>query len=154
MQLRKLDQTFYADNAKLVEALDNVDGSWESGKVRGYGVVVIDLNGLTFAIPLRTNIKHHAAYITVKSSDHGVKGKGLDFSKAVLISKASHVSSQLFKISPDEHKKLINKKVFITDKFEKYVEHYIKAVKTSDQNILNSDEYRYTTLQNYHSDLF
>jgi protein AbiQ len=71
-----------------------------------------------------------------------------------LISKASHVSSQLFKISPDEHKKLINKKVFITDKFEKYVEHYIKAVKTSDQNILNSDEYRYTTLQNYHSDLF
>jgi protein AbiQ len=153
MQLKKLDQSFYTDNTHLTEVLDNFNGNWQNGKIRGYGVVIINLNGLTFAIPLRSNIKHHAAYITVKSSIQGVKGKGLDYSKAVLISQASYVSNSLFKISPGEHKKLKNKEVFITNRFEKYVEHYIKAVQASDQNILQSAEYRYTTLKNYHSEL-
>jgi protein AbiQ len=78
MQLKKLDQSFYKDNTHLTQALDNVDGNWVSGKVRGYGVVVINLNGLTFAIPLRSNIKHKAAYITVISSIKGVKVKVKD----------------------------------------------------------------------------
>jgi protein AbiQ len=127
------------------------DGNWQNGKTRGYGVVIIDLNGLTFAIPLRTEIKHNAAYITVNSPTQGVKGKGLDFSKAVLIDQASYISSSTFKIPQDEHKKLQGKEKFITKKFEKYVGHYINAIKAADNNILQSPEYRYTTLQNYHS---
>jgi protein AbiQ len=153
MKLKKLDSSFYSDNTHLVEILDCLNGNWQTGKIRGYGVVVISINSLTFAIPLRSNIRHHAAYITVKSAIRGVKGKGLDFSKALLISKTSHVSNELFKISSSEFKSLKNKEVFITQKFEKYVDHYIKAVNASDQHILQNDEYRFSTLINYHTEL-
>ncbi len=153
MKLKKLEQSFYKNNSHLVEALDNFNGCWVKGKVRGYGVVVINLNGLTFAIPLRSNIKHKAAYITVKSAVQGVKGKGLDFSKAVLITQAGYISNSPFKISPQEYKKLQNKDVYITNKFEKYVGRYIKAINVCDKNILQSTEYRFTTLKNYHGDL-
>jgi len=152
MKLLKLDPSFYAENTHLVEALDNFDGKWEEGKVRGYAVVIINLNDLTFAIPLRTNIKHKASYITVKSKFKGIRGKGLDFSKAVLISKDEHISNNLFKISPNEHKTLQNKDHFITDRFGKYVASYVKAIKSCDKNILTSPEYRFSTLKNYHKD--
>lgn len=158
MELKKLDPSFYTDNPHLIEVLDNINGNWQSGKTRGYGVVVINLNSLKFAIPLRTNIKHDAAYITKKLPASPcplgrVKGKGLDFSKAVLIQKDSYISSSAFKIPSDEHNKLLNKEHFITKKFEKYVDRYRKAVTTADKHILQSAEYLYTTLQNYHSDL-
>ena len=153
MHLKKLDQSFYNDNSHLQEALDNSNGSWAQGKVRGYGVVVISVNNLTFAIPLRSNIRHEAAYITVRSQSLGVKGKGLDFSKALLIAADSYISSAPFKISPAEHNKLQTKEVHITKSFEKYVSKYISASHKSDRNILNSPEYRFTTLVNYHSEL-
>ncbi len=47
IQLRTLTDQFYADNKGLQEALDGSN----DGKVRGYGIVVIDLNGLVFGIP-------------------------------------------------------------------------------------------------------
>jgi len=77
----------------------------------------------------------------------------MDFSKAVLISHANYISSVPFKIPSDEHKKLQNKETHITKKFEKYVNRYIKAVKSADQNILRSAEYRFSTLKNYHTSL-
>lgn len=153
MQLKKLDSSFYEENNHLVQALDNHSGNWEAGKTRGYGIVVIDFKGLKFAIPLRTNIKHDAAYITVRSSEPNIKGKGLDYSKAVLIAQERYISNEHFKIPAAEHKKLLNKEHFVTSKFEKYVERYRKAVIVSDKNILNSHEYRFTTLQNYHVEL-
>jgi protein AbiQ len=153
MQLKKLDVSFYEENSHLIQALDNHSGNWEAGKTRGYGIVVINFNGLTFAIPLRTNIKHDAAYITVRSSEQGIKGKGLDYSKAVLIVQESYISNEHFKIPAAEHKKLLDKEHFVTAKFEKYVERYRKAVIVSDENILTSQQYRFTTLQNYHAEL-
>jgi protein AbiQ len=63
------------------------------------------------------------------------------------------VSNELFKISASEFKSLKNKEIFITQKFEKYVEHYIKAVYASAQHILQNDEYRFSTLVNYHAEL-
>lgn len=151
MQLKKLDQSFYVDNAHLVQALDNINGQWIQGKTRGYGIVVITINHLTFGIPLRTNIRHTASYPTV--GKHGSQHKGLDFSKALLISDMHHISSEIFKIPTQERNKLNNKEYYITKKFEKYVAYYIKAVKSSDKNILQSEQYRFTTLQNYHIEL-
>ncbi|CDM88562.1 type III toxin-antitoxin system TenpIN family toxin [Xenorhabdus bovienii] len=153
MKLRKLDQAFYDENTHLIQALDNEDGKWISGKTRGHGIVVININKLTFAIPLRTSIKHNAAYITQKSNQKGVKGKGLDYSKALLIINQKYISDEIFLIPPEQHKNIQGKEFFITRKFEKYVEKYIKAVKNRDRHVLNSLEYRFTTLQNYHNQL-
>ena len=153
MQLKKLDNSFYSDNTHLNEALDNHDGNWAKGKVRGYGIVIISINERSFAIPLRSNIRHKSSYITVKSNQNGIEGKGLDFTKALLISDEKYVSNLPFKISSGEHKKLANKEHFITSKFEKFVAKYIDAIQKSDKNILNSSSYRFTTLCNYHSEL-
>ncbi len=108
MQLKKLDNSFYAAHTHLIDALDNYDGKWAVGKVRGYGVVVIEINSLKFAIPLRSNIKHKASYITSKDRRPGFNGQGLDFSKALLITDERYISKETFKISADEKKKLRN----------------------------------------------
>lgn len=154
MKLVKLDNSFYRDNAHLKEALDNHRGNWTSGKVRGYGIVVIKINNLTFAIPLRSNIRHKASYIVKRSTEQGGLGKGLDYSKALLITNRSYIlTNEPFMIPPDEHKRLSNKGSHIRNSFEKYVYKYIAAVKKNDQNILCSNLYRYSTLQNYHREL-
>lgn len=154
MLLRKLDPTFYTENAHLKEALDNHHGNWERGKTRGYGIAVITITkDLKFAIPLRTNIKHSASYITVKQNRHASHGKGLDFSKALLIEQPSYVSSEVFKIPSEEFKILRSKSRFITLTFEKYVNRYVGAVNSNDNNILASEEYRFCTLINYHPQL-
>jgi protein AbiQ len=152
MKLKKLDNSFYSANTHLKQALDNINGSWDAGKIRGYGVVVIEVNELTFAIPLRSNITHSASYITANNQNRGIK-KGLDFSKALLIHSPTYISNEQYGIDKDEYKKLQNKERHITHKFGKYVEKYIKATKNSDGNILRSPEYIYTTLQNYHCEL-
>ncbi len=153
MQLKKLDQSFYTENTHLDQALDNIDGSWAEGKVRGYGVVLISIKSLSFGIPLRSRIRHKANYITARSNERGIQGKGLDFSKAVLLTKPTYVSNQIYLIPDSEHKKLLSKEVHITNKFEKYVSRYIHAVNAPDHNILSSPEYRFTTLQHYHFEL-
>lgn len=53
MQLKKLDTSFYLENTHLHEALDNHKGESEKGKKRGYGVIIIKFNHLTFAIPFK-----------------------------------------------------------------------------------------------------
>ncbi|WP_219846902.1 hypothetical protein [Vibrio campbellii] len=79
--------------------------------------------------------------------------KGLDFSKAVLLSEEKHISGKAFNIPQDEFVKIREKSHFIESKFSKYVEKYVKAFTKGDKNILNSNVYRYTTLVNYHTEL-
>lgn len=146
MKLIKLTRDFYNENTHLVEALDNFNGNWQKGKTRGYGVVVVSISSLTFAIPLRSNIKHSAAYLTKR----GEKNVGLDYSKALLITDPAYISGEVFKIPDEEHKLLLNKAHFIESSFQKYVERYVQSLIKSDHNVLNSKQYKYTTLKNYH----
>jgi protein AbiQ len=113
MHLKKLTPSFYSNNTHLIQALDLKNGVWIRGKERGYGIVVIEINNLMFGIPLRSNIKHKAAYLT-KRRNHGETNKGLDFSKAVLLEYRFYVSDFDFKIPPNEHSKLIGKEVFFS----------------------------------------
>lgn len=157
MKLKKLDVSFYDDHTHLVQALDNHEGSWNRSKTRGYGFVILNINQLTFGIPLRSHIKHKASYLTHREKTQtpslGIIGKGLDFSKALLISDPKYISSEIYKIPDEEYTKLIGKEHYICDRFNKYVNKYIHAIQRQDINILNDLEYRFTTLQNYHREL-
>lgn len=153
MQLKKLDQSFYDENTHLKEVLDLKDGVWIEGKTRGYGIVLIELNELTFGIPVRSNIRHKASYITDRSSQLGIHGKGLDYSKALLLTKPEYISPLPFKINTRQHELLKDKAIFISKSFEKYVTKYVDAIRKADSNVLTSNVYRYTTLQNYHVEL-
>lgn len=97
MELKKLDESFYNDNPKIIQALDfdHETQQWLGNKVRGHGIVSITINGLTFAIPVRSYIKHKASFILeVNTKDRSVKGMGLDYSKAMLIRDSKHVSQE------------------------------------------------------------
>ena len=159
MELKKLDKSFYAANPVLIQALDfdMKSKAWFSGdKVRGHGIVQITLHGLTFAIPVRSNIQHSESFILEICRDPArkIKGMGLDYSKAVLLRDAGHVSNEVFVLrTKGAGKKLVGKEAHITRMFSKYVNKYIKAVKEDDKRILNSDGFRYTTLVNYHPEL-
>ncbi|EPO9887565.1 type III toxin-antitoxin system TenpIN family toxin [Vibrio cholerae] len=146
MELKKLDQSFYVDNPKVEQDLPKVEqdldfdsqlGTWSSSKTRGHGIVKITINGLTFAIPVRSYIKHNASYILeVNRQDRTIKGMGLDYSKALLIRDDSHVTDDVFVLrNKKSGKKLIGKEEHITSQFQKYVEKYIDAVKRNDANI-------------------
>ena len=146
MDIRKLDHSFYKDNTHLVQTLD---------KTRGYGIVVISLRGgLKFGIPLRSNLPNAACFVTKTEIVGGQEQKkGLDYSKAVLIANDTYVSAAVFMIPTDEKDSISKKSQEIADAFEKYVEKYIHAVKNSHKYTLGNREYRFTTLQNYHSEL-
>lgn len=145
MKLAKLHDDFFNENKDLVEVLDkNKQGEWDGEKTRGYGVVLISIaGGLTFGIPLRSQIKHNSCFRTVDNA-------GLDYSKAVLIKNTVHVG-EAFKIPSDQYVKIADREVFITGRFTKYVEKYIQGVRKGDANIIR--EYRFSTLQNYHAEL-
>ena len=122
-------------------------------KHRGYGVVVIEINSLKFAIPLRSNINHSAGYMTISRGRNNRPSKGLDYSKALLIEKSEYISNEVFKIPDIEYASISKKERHIIKGFNKYVSRYILAMKKRDTNILNSKEYRYTTLDNYKENL-
>jgi protein AbiQ len=153
MQLKKLDLSFYNDHTSLTNALDFENGAWAQNKTRGYGIVLVSINGLTFGIPLRSHIKHDACYIVERATVQGEKGMGLDFSKAVLLLKPSYVSSQNFLVNSSRHNRLKGKSHYITAKFEKYIQRYVHAVNANDTHILQSNSYRFSTLVNYHKEL-
>ena len=158
MNLKKLASSFYLNNPKIIQALefDMTTTQWMGrAKVRGHGVVQIKINNLIFAIPVRSNVEHDESYILeVDRRNNKYKGMGLDYAKALLIHDESYVSEEIFLLkSKAAGRKLIGKEKHITEQFEQYVEKYIKALKNKDKNILNSKEYRHTTLVNYHSEL-
>ena len=157
MELKKLAALFYADNKSVKQALDfdEVAGTWTEEKVRGHGIVQISINGLVFAIPVRSNIKHNASLILKRDlSPSAIKGMGLDYSKALLIRNPAHVSDEIFLLrDKPSARNLEGKELHVTKQFSKYVERYILAVRESKHMTLNSSEYRFTTLVNYHAEL-
>jgi len=147
MKIQKLEDCFFKENSHLVEVLDkDRSGAWISSilKQRGYGVVLVELNGLRFGIPLRSHMNHHFGFKTKE-------GKGLDYTKAVLLIKDGYISEQPFLIPSDEFVQISDRERFITQQFEKYVKKYIEGVKRQDENILRP--YKFSTLQNYHKEL-
>ncbi|MBB1438706.1 hypothetical protein H5202_08425 [Shewanella sp. SG41-4] len=159
MQLKKLTPSFYIDNQTLIQALD-FDmklGEWMPGKVRGHGIVKISLGDLTFAIPVHSNIRHDASLILVRNKTHPdprIKGMGLDYAKAMLIKDDTHISDEVFGLKPRwAIKHLEGKEHHVEKQFTAYVDKYVQAQITNDIYVLNSMEYRFSTLVNYHTEL-
>ena len=109
---------------------------------RPYAHVQLALNGVLFAIPLRSNIDHPHAFFTNKKEKCGV-----DYSKAVAITKEKYIdrTTKVF-IRPDEFDKLRGKDYRIKQQFAEYVELY-KLAKI-DESIQHRDKIlKFSTLQ-------
>lgn len=143
MKIIKLDPAFFAENNHLVEVMDRSGDMWPS-KVRGYGVVMININNLTFGIPLRSNTKHSNCF-KFKND------QALDYTKAILIEKDNYIGD-VFLIPGDDYKAIKEKTNHIQLAFNKYVEKYIENVRKGNSSALNR-AYRFSTLRNYHEQL-
>ncbi|EJC6937107.1 TPA: type III toxin-antitoxin system TenpIN family toxin [Vibrio parahaemolyticus] len=146
LKVVKLTQDFLNANAKLTEALHDKD--------RPYSVVTIVMNGLTFAIPLRTNLNHRFGVHLDTIWKEGKKcRRGIDFTKAVLVRDSSKELGETHIVPKSQKDVLIKKKKVIKNQFEKYVEGYVHAAKNDINGTLKGSAYKYCTLVNYHVDL-
>lgn len=115
-----------------------------------YGITILKVFDITFAIPLHSNITHG---LKIRQDLMSGKWSGLDFEKAIVIEKISYIGKK-YTIQPRNDYNIINrKKKHIEESFKKYLMNYIKAVEKQDRNILNRD-YAHTTLIYYHQYLF
>lgn len=144
MEIKKLTETFYAENSHLIELLDK-NIAVDEDKVRGYGIALVRARDLRFGIPFRSRISHNNCFKTSQQ-------KGLDFSKSVLLDQERYISPDPFKIPTQEFLVVREKAVFIERQFNKYVGRYVTACVEGKHSLI-SREYKYTTLQNYHLEL-
>ena len=116
-------------------------------KHRGYGIVSVQVNDLTFAIPLRSNLNHSNGLKTVLV---GRQWNGLDYSKALLVND-DDLNKESFKPRTDaEYEKIQSSKEKVIKDFGAYVDGYIEAAK---KNETNNHKFRFTTLQYFHDEL-
>lgn len=109
---------------------------------RPYTQVITDVNGLRFAIPLRSDISHNTDVLwTDKQARHG-----LDFTKAVIILDDEYISDEKVFIRQKEHKHLLGKERRVKEKMEKCITNYKKA-KANIEEEHNAEYCRFSTLQ-------
>ena len=120
----------------------------EQKKNRPYIQVYVEIDGVQFAIPLRSEIHHPHVLWTDKANHCGV-----DFSKAVVIADDSYIN---FSIEPHLRQKefdaLRGKDYKIKMKMEKYIADYKKAKKDLSKPI-NQKLVKYSTLQYFEKEI-
>lgn len=139
VELRKLSNEFYKayPHNKFPEI--------ESKLGRPYAVLLVEINGVKFAIPLRTNIRHAFCYKFRTSDRKTESSTGIDFSKAVVISNESYLSEET-DINDKEYLELQEKAFFIINKFKKYVNDYIQFRKNGGNEYI-AKRYLFSTLK-------
>lgn len=120
----------------------------EQKKNRPYIQVCIEIDGVQFAIPLRSDIHHPHVLWTDKANHCGV-----DFSKAVVIMDSSFIDSDAEPyVRQNEFDALRGKDYRIKTKMEKYIADYKKAKKDLSKNV-NRILVKYSTLQYFEKEI-
>lgn len=141
MDLTFLSNDFYNDYSHCSEI--------EMKPNRPYAMVLATVNGIDFAIPLRSNINHKYVVWTDK-----LNNCGLDLSKAVVITdKGKYIDNTTHPyIRQNEFNELKGKEHFIKLKLENYIDKYIKALNKQNE-IDKALLCKYSTLQYFHNEL-
>ena len=144
MDIRPLKQDFYN---QLVVGKPQV-----LQKDRGYGIVTITINTLTYAIPLRSNLNHKNGFKTIAINIRGnISWNGLDYSKALIVQPDNIERVSFKKKDQKEFDKIQENKDKIKSEFEEYVSNYIESVRTGKSTTDN--RFKFSTLQYFHSEL-
>lgn len=120
----------------------------EQKRNRPYIQVYVEINGIKYAIPLRSGI-HHPHVLWTDKADHC----GVDFSKAVVITDEKYIDfSTDPHIRQNEFDALRGKDYKIKTKMEKYIEEYKKAKQDLTKEI-NRKLVEYSTLQYFEKEI-
>lgn len=114
----------------------------EQKKTRPYIQLYMEINGIKFAIPLRSDIHHPHVFWTDKKNHCGV-----DFSKAVVITDEKYIDTTTEPhLRQNEFDALRGKDFKIKQKMQKYIQKYKQAKQESDKPI-HRTLLKYSTLQ-------
>ena len=141
MEFHRLSTAFYAQFGHHAEILTKDE--------RPYYVLLLELDNLTYAIPLRSHITHPYCFIADNSS-------GLDYSKAVIITDLTkYIDSAPITIRQHEYNVLKQREYLIKNQFASYVKSYKKEIQRRQKTpaIPESSLCRYSTLKYFHKEL-
>ena len=115
-----LSQSFYNAYANCPEIEQKLD--------RPYVRVCVRINGVLFAVPLRSHISHPHVLWTDKAAQCG-----LDFSKAVVLTRREYVdANRRPHIRPREFDALRGKEYLVVQRMQQYIHEYKKAKRRLD----------------------
>ena len=110
---------------------------------RPFLVLIIKIDGHTFAIPFRTNVRHNYCYKFKKTGRETATNTALDFTKAVIINDLKYIGVTAT-IDHDEYIELSSKSFFIIKKFKSFIEKYKRVMADP-----NKYQYDYNLFSNY-----
>jgi len=145
MEFHRLSAAFYSQFRNCEEILTKEE--------RPYYVLLLELDGLIYAIPLRSHITHSFCYIADNSNE---QNKGLDYSKAVIISDvAGYIDPSPVTIRQNEYNILKQQEHLVNKQFSSYVKSYKKEVVRRKKNpaLPVSSLCRYSALKYFHEEL-
>lgn len=129
-----LTQQFYTDYAACSEI--------EKKPMRPYVQVCVTIDGITFAVPMRSNINHQYVLWTDKEAKCG-----LDFSKTVVVTQRNYIDhSTKPYIRPVEFDALRGQEHLVKQRLQQYINTYKKAKRRLDVP-RNQRLCQYSTLQ-------
>jgi protein AbiQ len=114
---------------------------------RPYIMIKICINGVDFAVPLRSDISHNHVFWTDKPNKCGV-----DYSKVVVIPDLTYIDTRKPYIRPNEHKRLMGKDFILQKGLEKYIKEYKEALRHININ-KNKILCKFSTLQYFHKEI-
>jgi len=119
MEFHRLSAAFYTQFGQCEEILTKED--------RPYYVLLLEVDDLTYAIPLRSHITHPYCFIADNSSG---QNSGLDYSKAVIIIDLDkYVDPAPITIRQHEYNVYKQREYLIRKQFSSYVALYKKEVR-------------------------
>ena len=120
---------------------------------RPYYVLLLKLDNLTYAIPLRSHITHPFCFMADSSSGHK---SGLDYSKAVIITDmGKYIDQGPVTIRQHEYNVLKQREYLIKKQFSSYVSSYKREIRRRKKSpkLPISSLCRYSTLKYFHNEL-
>ncbi len=143
--LCKLSKKFYAD-------YDEVNyPEIEHKESRPYIVFVVMIDGVQFALPLRTNIKHNFAYKFKNTTRDTHSSTGIDYTKAIVVRDSKYIGVATT-IDNKEYVELNDRYYFIIKQFTNYLAGFKKAVKNQSTGRAFA-KYQYSTLNYFKTEL-
>lgn len=145
MKFHRLSTAFYNEFGLHDEILTKAN--------RPYYVLLLQVDGITYAIPLRSHITHKFCFIA--NSANGQKS-GLDYSKAIVITNpAKYIDPAHVTIRQHEYNVFKQHEFIIKKQFSSFVASYKKGIARRKQNpkIPESTLCRYASLKYFHKEL-
>lgn len=151
MKIKELYKLHYLSK-KFYDKYNSVEyPEIEHKQRRPYIVILIKIDNNTFALPLRTNIKHSNCYKFKYSSRPTDSVTGIDFSKAVIVNNYEYIGN-IAEIDNKEYVELNDRIFFIINKFQTYIKGYYEYI-SGTSNKYQAKKYKYTTLKYFHKEL-